>query len=108
MFTIDISPVFAFFLLFGLVYSFALLYLAVLERQRLRNEASSFDHVFSLIIPAHNEETVLEDSLNASLRLDYPKDRHEIVVVDDGSSDRTTTIASRLPDRGTSLFTLVP
>ena len=47
----------------------------------------------SLIIPAYNEEVVLRDKLENSLKIDYPTDRLEILVASDGSRDRTVEIA---------------
>ena len=43
----------------------------------------------SLIIPAYNEEVSILKSIKSALGSDYPKDRIEIVVVDDASTDRT-------------------
>ncbi len=49
----------------------------------------------SLVIPAYNEENVIEAKLQNALALDYPPDKLEIVVVSDGSTDRTNAIAAR-------------
>ena len=43
----------------------------------------------SLIVAAHDEEEVIEGKLRNALRLDYPRDRLELIVASDGSSDRT-------------------
>jgi cellulose synthase/poly-beta-1,6-N-acetylglucosamine synthase-like glycosyltransferase len=47
----------------------------------------------SILIPAHNEEVVIERTIKAMLRLEYPKDLLEIVVINDNSRDRTGEIA---------------
>lgn len=57
----------------------------------------------TLIISAYNEEEVLERKLENAVALDYPKDRLEIVVVSDGSTDRTVEIARAFADRGVTL-----
>ena len=62
----------------------------------------------SLIIAAYNEEDVLREKLENSLKIDYPKDRFEIVVVSDGSTDATTAIAKSFQDKGVVLFELSP
>lgn len=49
-----------------------------------------------IVIPAHNEETVIESKLLNHLELDYPKDKLKIVVLDDTSTDRTFDIASQV------------
>ncbi|MGE7272558.1 glycosyltransferase family 2 protein [Brevibacillus panacihumi] len=46
----------------------------------------------SILIPAHNEEVVIERTIKAMLRLAYPKDKLEIIVINDNSSDRTGEI----------------
>jgi cellulose synthase/poly-beta-1,6-N-acetylglucosamine synthase-like glycosyltransferase len=41
------------------------------------------------MIPAHNEEHVIERILQRMTELTYPKDKFEVIVIDDASSDRT-------------------
>jgi cellulose synthase/poly-beta-1,6-N-acetylglucosamine synthase-like glycosyltransferase len=53
----------------------------------------------SLLVPAYNEEVGIVTSVQALLSLRYP--RHEVVVVDDGSSDATF-------ERLRAAFDLVP
>jgi cellulose synthase/poly-beta-1,6-N-acetylglucosamine synthase-like glycosyltransferase len=47
----------------------------------------------TLIVPAHNEELVIERKLANARALDYPAERLEVIVASDGSSDRTTELA---------------
>ncbi|MDY6788964.1 MAG: glycosyltransferase [Candidatus Nanohaloarchaea archaeon] len=47
----------------------------------------------SIIIPAYNEEEVIESSIRSVLDQDYPKDKIEVIVVNDGSEDSTKDIA---------------
>ena len=51
----------------------------------------------SVIIPVLNGERTIRDCLVSLLRMDYPPDRREIVLVDNGSTDRTAEIVSSLP-----------
>jgi cellulose synthase/poly-beta-1,6-N-acetylglucosamine synthase-like glycosyltransferase len=62
----------------------------------------------SLIIAAHNEEDVLQDKLENSLKIDYPRDRLEVIVVSDGSTDNTSTIARSFSQEGILLHEIVP
>jgi cellulose synthase/poly-beta-1,6-N-acetylglucosamine synthase-like glycosyltransferase len=48
----------------------------------------------SLIISAYNEEDVIREKIINSLALDYPRERIEIIVASDGSTDGTTAIAA--------------
>lgn len=44
----------------------------------------------SIIVPAYNEEVTIVDAINSLLKLDYKT--YEIVIVDDGSKDKTSQI----------------
>lgn len=46
-----------------------------------------------IIVPVWNEERTLRGTLESLLALNYPKDKLEIIVVDDGSTDNTLSIA---------------
>lgn len=45
--------------------------------------------LFSVIIPAHNVENFIESSVNSILSQDFPKEKYEIIVIDDCSTDNT-------------------
>jgi cellulose synthase/poly-beta-1,6-N-acetylglucosamine synthase-like glycosyltransferase len=47
----------------------------------------------TLVIPAHDEELVIERKVENARALDYPADRLEVVVVSDGSGDRTVELS---------------
>jgi cellulose synthase/poly-beta-1,6-N-acetylglucosamine synthase-like glycosyltransferase len=53
----------------------------------------------SIFIPAYNEEPVIEKKIRNTLELDYPKEKLEIVVASDGSSDKTVEIAELYSDK---------
>jgi 1,2-diacylglycerol 3-beta-glucosyltransferase len=48
----------------------------------------------SIVIAAHNEEMVIEDTVRRLMRLDYPD--YEVLVMDDRSTDDTAAILERL------------
>jgi poly-beta-1,6-N-acetyl-D-glucosamine synthase len=60
----------------------------------------------SVIVIARNEETALDEKLANCLALDYPADRLEVLVVSDGSEDRTAAIAAGFAPRGVRLLDL--
>lgn len=49
----------------------------------------------TILIPAHNEERVIGPTLEAMLRLEYPREKLKIVVINDGSTDTTRDIINR-------------
>jgi glycosyltransferase involved in cell wall biosynthesis len=52
----------------------------------------------SVVIPAFNEEQDIAASLSSLVNQSYPRDRYEIIVVDNGSTDTTLEIASAHAD----------
>jgi len=49
-----------------------------------------------VLIPAHNEEKVIRRTVEAMMGFDYPFDKLKILVINDGSSDRTGEIVEDL------------
>ena len=50
---------------------------------------------FSLIVPAHNEEEVIEDTIKSFLATDYPNSKREMIIVNDDSTDKTEDIVKK-------------
>lgn len=71
---------------------------------RNRNMDELWEPSVSLIIAAYNEESVIGDKLNNSLELSYPRDKLEIIVASDGSTDQTNNIAKSYESRGVVLL----
>lgn len=79
--------------------------LFVLRTTRARpSKRETCEPVVSLIIAARNEEAAISDKLNNALKLDYPREKLEIIVASDGSTDRTDEIVSAYADHGVVLF----
>jgi cellulose synthase/poly-beta-1,6-N-acetylglucosamine synthase-like glycosyltransferase len=57
----------------------------------------------TVIVSAYNEEQVIGEKIANTLALDYPGNLLEIVVVSDGSSDRTCEIVASYAPRGVVL-----
>lgn len=47
----------------------------------------------SILVPAYNEEETLKKTVDSLLDLEYPKNKIEIIIINDGSKDRTLDIA---------------
>lgn len=57
---------------------------------------ADLNKTISVIIPAFNIEDLLEKCVNSVASQDYPKSLLQIIVVDDGSTDKTGTVADKL------------
>jgi cellulose synthase/poly-beta-1,6-N-acetylglucosamine synthase-like glycosyltransferase len=71
---------------------------ARLRPRPVRKDLSAAPTV-TVIVPAYNEEAVIERRLENLLALDYPQDRLAVVVASDASSDRTNEIVSEVAAR---------
>jgi cellulose synthase/poly-beta-1,6-N-acetylglucosamine synthase-like glycosyltransferase len=71
--------------------------LAPLNKLKYRNTKfdASFEPTFSLIVPAYNEEAVIARTIELFLKTDYPSEKKEIIIVNDGSKDHTPQIIAK-------------
>ena len=92
---------FAFVLVISLVYFWTLYNLPILfvgvrslRRERKRKVSADGGELpfVSVIVPVKNEERVIGRLLKALVGLDYPRDRREFVIVEDGSFDGSRNI----------------
>ncbi|HEY7026911.1 MAG TPA: glycosyltransferase [Gemmatimonadales bacterium] len=60
----------------------------------------------SISVPAYNEEASIRGTIESLLALDYPRERCQIVIISDASTDRTDEIVSEYADRGVDLLRL--
>ncbi len=82
----------AFFKLF-VVNVFILIFLEHRDHYKERPKDTGKRPMVSIIIPAYNEGLYIANCLKTVLALDYPADKLDIIVVDDGSKDGTYKIA---------------
>lgn len=58
----------------------------------------------TVIITAYNEEKDIRAKLENTLQIDYPKEKLDILVASDGSTDRTDEIVKEFSSKGVKLF----
>ncbi len=63
------------------------------HKKGLKSKLSERLHYFSIIIPAYNKQDVISKTIKSIQEQDYPLDNIQIIVVDDGSTDKTYNIA---------------
>ena len=55
------------------------------------------DIVFSIIVPFYNKEKTIEECIKGLLDQEYPKDKYEIILVNNNSTDSSCLIISKYP-----------
>ncbi len=73
------------------------IYYEKVQKVELKEELDYYPFV-SVMVPAHNEAVVIEKTVKSLLNLSYPKDRYEIIVINDNSSDNSAEILKRIQD----------
>jgi len=80
-------------------YGMMIIFVAAITPPRKYLTDENYTPFISIVIPARNEEFVIENTVQSLLRLDYlkkGKPNFEILVMDDNSSDKTLEIARSL------------
>lgn len=62
----------------------------------------------TIVTSAYNEEQHIKETIENKLKLDYPKEKLEIIVVSDGSTDKTDEIVQQFKDCNVSLLRQEP
>jgi len=66
---------------------------------RTPKKLSSKLYSLTIIIPAYNEEASIAATIESALNIDYPREKLEIIVVNDGSKDKTYEIAKKFESK---------
>ena len=51
----------------------------------------------SIIVPAYNAQSTISECIQSLLDQDYPKDKYEIIIIDNNSKDETENIIKKFP-----------
>jgi cellulose synthase/poly-beta-1,6-N-acetylglucosamine synthase-like glycosyltransferase len=94
--TVDVTWLGYFMAAVSLYY--VVLFVLSLQALARRDPSHGPRPAMALIIPAHNEEAVIRDTLESLVRLDY--DRYAVIVVNDGSTDATGEVAREFEATG--------
>lgn len=76
---------------------YALLAVVAMAARPRKNasQAGAFNS-FAIVIPAHNEEDAIGDTLRSCLALDYPKDKYTVYCIADNCTDSTASVARQM------------
>jgi len=83
----------AIIILFGSLFLFQLgfMFLCFLKSKKFK-ESKNYKH-FTIVIRAHDEEDVIKDSVSSCLKVDYPKDKFNVIVFCHNCKDKTAQLA---------------
>jgi cellulose synthase/poly-beta-1,6-N-acetylglucosamine synthase-like glycosyltransferase len=70
-------------------------------RKRKETKILRPDKTFAVIVPAHNEEAVIGETVRSVMAVDYPRERFEVLVVADNCTDAT---AERAREAGATVL----
>jgi biofilm PGA synthesis N-glycosyltransferase PgaC len=96
----------AFQIIQSIIYAISLYYvvfwlLVLLEgngKGKLGKKLKAYSYV-TIAVPAYNEGNNIEETLDGIANLDYPKDKISIIVIDDGSKDKTYELAKKYAEK---------
>ncbi len=63
--------------------------------KKTKPRSTPYEPSLSVILPAYNEGKILDKKITNTIQLDYPKEKIEIIIVSDGSTDNTREIAEK-------------
>ncbi|MGS2724279.1 glycosyltransferase [Porticoccus sp. GXU_MW_L64] len=92
--------------LFGIIYSYLIYPLILLltpNKAKITPFAPKKWPRVDLIITAHNEQNRITEKLNNSLAIEYPRDKIEIIVASDCSTDDTDDVVYKYAAQGVKL-----
>ncbi len=81
-----------------LLYPLFIVFYSKIKPLRLQEE-ENYCPTISIIIAAYNEELVLEETIENFLQLEYPKEKIEIIIGSDCSTDKTNEIIKKLENK---------
>jgi len=85
-----------FYLMSFIALFISIFFLMTFLRFKRKEEKLKRTPSITFVVPAYNEENHLKGSVDSVMKLDYPKNKIKIIIVDDGSSDNTLNIAKAL------------
>lgn len=70
---------------------FGYVYYSKVVKKQMKDTLEEYPFV-SILVPAHNEGIVIKKTVMSLVELDYPKDKYEIIIINDNSSDNSAEI----------------
>jgi len=98
----------AVFAVFYVYFGYPLIVFLLSKMRPVSVNKKSYEPCVSIVIAAYNEESSIAETVSNKLELDYPADKYEIIVISDGSEDRTDEIVAAFSDQRVRLIRQEP
>lgn len=90
------------------LYMFSLfMFLYVSNKHKFHHDLPAKIVPISIIIPCFNAESRIIETIDSLFKMDYPKDKLEIIVVDDKSTDKTVEIVKRYCEKHSNIRLII-
>ena len=95
-----VTTVYTVMFFFGIYFLLLFIILYLRNKKELEDypKPKRFPKV-SFIIAAYNEEDSITDTIKALLKIEYPKEKKEIIIINDGSKDKTREIIQSFSEK---------
>ncbi len=98
---VDVLALYSIFAIWGLMFINIFLsiggfiYILRINRTDGRIPLKEYPMV-TIMVPAHNEAIVIKKNMEALLKFDYPRDKYEIIVINDNSKDNSAEVLKEI------------
>ncbi|MBI5804342.1 glycosyltransferase family 2 protein [Candidatus Pacearchaeota archaeon] len=89
--------------IYVVMFFFGILFVTIFLELHLRNKKRINDYpkptkypTISFLVPAYNEEDSIRNTVEALMNTTYPNEKKEIIIINDGSKDKTEEIGKSL------------
>lgn len=96
------------FLLIFSYFGYPIILILLVRFKKTPHRKEDIEPTITLLIPAYNEEKVIQKKMENAISLDYPKDKFEVLLILDECTDRTKEIAERYVNKGLKIIEQIP
>jgi biofilm PGA synthesis N-glycosyltransferase PgaC len=90
-----IDGVFFFYIFIGLYMTSLFIFIYLMNKKSLFSNLKGKAECVSIVMPCYNEAEYIGEAIESLLNLDYPKNKFEIIIVDDKSTDNSVEIIEK-------------
>jgi len=99
---------FSLFMIFYIYLGYPVLAFFVAKIRNKKINKGPYEPNVTILIAAYNEEDSIESTLKNKLSLDYPKEKLDIIVISDSSTDKTEDIVNQYEEKRVKLIRQEP